>query len=419
MNMTAQPSGSTGDAPSKRIHIGWLDSLRALAALYVVLCHTAVTALPAMNHLRGLEMLVVGPFRYGGIAVALFIVLSGYSLMIPVTRAGGVLRGGALQFFYRRAKRILPTYYAAIVFCLVMIHFWVGHKTGTHWDSSLPVTWRGLALHLVMAQDLWSRSEIDYPMWSISVEWRIYFCFPLLVLLFRRYGSAPAAIAASVYALLAFLCLRHTPYVYAMPDYFALFALGMLACQIGLGANERLQAFRDDTRWGLVSAPFVAVWLCLLYIWRAQSTPAHIFIMDVAAGAVWFILLIALSKPGPNVLRSALSVKPLVFIGTFSYSIYLVHAPLLQIAWQYGVQPLHLSLVKGYLLTVVGGGSFIVAISYLFFLAFERPFLNMKRDRIPAKQLPDSESRGESSAATAAEGQDETSAKPELAATQP
>ena len=50
-----------------------------------------------------------------------FIVLSGYSLMIPAARNGGELVGGFRRYIFRRARRILPPYYAALICSIALI----------------------------------------------------------------------------------------------------------------------------------------------------------------------------------------------------------------------------------------------------------------------------------------------------------
>ena len=63
-----------------------------------------------------------GLFRHGHYAVAVFIVLSGFCLMLPVTRdPNGRLPGGFAAYLGRRARRILPPYYAALGMCWIAI----------------------------------------------------------------------------------------------------------------------------------------------------------------------------------------------------------------------------------------------------------------------------------------------------------
>jgi peptidoglycan/LPS O-acetylase OafA/YrhL len=125
-------------------------------------------------------------------AVALFIVLSGFCLMLPVVRHGAEIQGGAWQFFKRRARRILPPYYFALAISLLLIWTVIGQKTNTHWDASLPADGKAIWTHLLLLQDVFqdTSARINHVMWSISVEWRIYFLFPSAGPVLASCGSA-------------------------------------------------------------------------------------------------------------------------------------------------------------------------------------------------------------------------------------
>ena len=375
-----------------RVHLGWLDSLRALAALYVVMSHIVLIIWPQMRGFHGSTLAAAGPFRYGHSAVGLFIVLSGFSLMLPVTRGEGVLKSGAWIFFGRRAKRILPPYYGALGISLLLIYLLIGHKTGTCWDGAIPVTKADVWTHLFMLQDIFSFLKIDGPLWSIAVEWRIYFLFPVFILLFRKWGGGKTALgvlAAAFLVLLGFQSSGLSMLNGIMPAYYALFTMGMLACEISFGKQERLCALRGRTPWLSLAVPLLLLYMGLLYLWRGEISQVQHFIQDIVDGVLSAMLLIALSQSGKNNLRDFLMWRPLVFIGTFAYSIYLIHMPLAQIIWQYGVNPLHKTPLVTYFLMIVVGIPLMVGASFLFFLAFERPFLNTKRHETMAETARD------------------------------
>ncbi|WP_410959855.1 acyltransferase family protein, partial [Salmonella sp. SAL4356] len=69
----------------------------------------------------------------GHLAVSIFIVISGFCLALPVVAAGDRMRDGSLNFFKRRARRILPPYYGALAFSLLLIATVLGKKTGSLW----------------------------------------------------------------------------------------------------------------------------------------------------------------------------------------------------------------------------------------------------------------------------------------------
>ena len=95
------------DIPSP-IHLDFLDGLRGLSALFVVL-HHATGGVPREDVSRWLFRITSLLFLDGHYAVAVFIVLSGFSLMLPVVRSPDHrLRGGFLGYLKRCAWRILP-----------------------------------------------------------------------------------------------------------------------------------------------------------------------------------------------------------------------------------------------------------------------------------------------------------------------
>jgi len=76
--------------------------------------------------------------------------------MLPVIKHGGILKGGATNFFRKRARRILPPFYLAMGVSLLLISTLIGQKAGTHWDVSIPVTEKGIITHLLLIQDVFT-----------------------------------------------------------------------------------------------------------------------------------------------------------------------------------------------------------------------------------------------------------------------
>jgi peptidoglycan/LPS O-acetylase OafA/YrhL len=106
---------------STKIRLDYLDGMRGLAALYVVWFHIYLDAINTKSGIVQLPYLlhsIIEVFMsHGASSVAIFIVLSGYCLMLPVARSSdGKLRGGVIDYIKRRARRILPPYYAALFF---------------------------------------------------------------------------------------------------------------------------------------------------------------------------------------------------------------------------------------------------------------------------------------------------------------
>ena len=357
-------------------HLPYLDGLRGLAALYVVLHHALLQAVPnpplhAHNPLELAMRLLLG----GRYAVDLFIVLSGFSLMLPVLRNGGELSGGIWKFYLKRAKRILPPYYATLAISLLLIAFLIGKPTGTHWDGCLPVTWKGIVTHLLLLQDLFTDTSgrINHTLWSISVEWRVYLLFPVALWLWKRINPLNAAFAILFvsYAIFAIPTGAGLDIMAISPHYFGLFALGMLAAETCYSRNNLAVQLRKGVYWKSISA--VLALLAMTQGWRAPW-----FLEDLLIGVASACLLVGLSLSQKHPANLVLTWKPIVFLGSFAYSIYLFHAPILQIFSQYLAPHFHLDPNGQFLLSVTCGTAFSLVCSYVFYLTFEKPSLSYR-----------------------------------------
>ena len=234
--------------------LGFLDGLRALAALAVLLHRARLQVWPKAH---GFD---------GRLAVDLFIVLSGFCLTLPLLKTT-TLQGGALRFLGRRVRRILPAYYGALALSLALIWALIDAQTGSHWDVSLPVTRNGIIAHLVLLQDVFHPHEINHALWSIAVEWHIYFLFPLLVLAWRRLGPWANAGLAIALSLTGFHCLHNTVLTGVTVHFVGLFALGMLGASLAFGRAPRLECV-----WPTLTAALTAAVAILL----ARGFGAHL-----------------------------------------------------------------------------------------------------------------------------------------------
>ena len=165
--------------------LDYLDGVRALAALAVVYTHTFF----CVWYNTGLHGFVVDIYRalLGSTAVVFFIVLSGFCLTLPVAQTLALPRG-PLDFYLRRARRILPPYFACLLVSIILIWALIGPDPVTLWADTGTLSWRGIWTHLLLVQDIAGDRSINYPLWTIAVEWRIYFLLPVLLWAWRRWG---------------------------------------------------------------------------------------------------------------------------------------------------------------------------------------------------------------------------------------
>lgn len=376
--------------PAVKVHLRYLDSLRGLAALAVVVHHAMLQFDFSQAPLSTSQEWFLAAFQNGHYPVNFFIVLSGYCLMLPVLRADYALAGGALQFFKKRARRILPPYYCAVLLSLLLIALLVGTKTGTHWDVSIPVTRLDIITHLLLVHDVFidTGGKINHAFWSIAVEWRIYFTFPLLLLLWRKAGAVRTLVVVAGVVVVLLGALKYLHHLYPNinntpngidPHYLLLFALGMFGADAAFAGRSPAGRWTLG-QWGAGLAVLTAAIVALANLPVRYAKVPWQFI-DVLAG-LWGVCLLLVcnavqhSAAGRHaVAKAVLSWPPLVAVGTFGYSLYLVHAPLLQVLSQYVLGPLHLSAFTGFVLLATGGLGVIVLFAYVFFQVCERPFM--------------------------------------------
>jgi len=366
----------------KRPEFPYLDGLRGGAALVVVVYHAFLysgntgAAKEAMPWLAA----VVG---FGYIGVAVFIVLSGYVLMLPVaTTRDLTFRGGTWSFVKRRARRILPPYYAAVLFALLMVLIFpvMQQPADTAWDSKLPVTPAAIISHLFLVHDLspaWV-IKINGPLWSVAVEWQIYFVMALLLIPLWRRIPAPVIVGSLLVLTLVPLFLSKGLFLH--PWFVALFAAGMWAAQLTLAPKEpRALGLITILLIALVPVSIVVSKLLHLPTTGTAETTAG---LAVAAALVWLGRreLAGQRNPIARPLRS----RPMMYLGLFSYSLYLFHSPVLGLV-NLLTLPWGLPIWGQYLLVTFLGIPVAMAVSWAMFWVVERHFLNARQKHAKAE----------------------------------
>jgi peptidoglycan/LPS O-acetylase OafA/YrhL len=261
-----------------------------------------------------------------------------------------------------------------MAFSLLLVWLLIGQKTGTHWDVSIPVTGRSILLHLLLVQDLFAeQANINHVFWSISVEWRIYFLFPLIVLGWARLGALATALAAVALSYLLYQAAGAWLGNPLAAHYIGIFTMGAFAAAVAFPSGAAM-AWLQRLPWMGITAGMTLVLALTLFPDWWDGPHAHIYMADYLVG-VWTMALLATVAGNPEGwLGRALSFRPLVFVGTFAYSLYLIHAPLLQVLWQYVFWPLQGQPLWMFAALALVGTPFIIGFSYGFFLVCERPF---------------------------------------------
>lgn len=370
----------------------FLDGMRGLAALYVLLFHLYTPdGLPAAVR-HGLSWL-----RFGHYAVGIFIVLSGYSLMLPVARSrDGRIPGGVVDFFRRRARRILPPYYAAMACSLGILFLGRWGMNALHLVSGDKTLMSQLEpgniiTHLLLVQNWSARwvSGINGTHWSVAAEWQIYFLFPLLLLpLWRRFGGPAVVIAGLILGAAPLLLLppQHD-FHWTCPQYIGLFAMGMVGATINFSQRVGDRRLHDSLPWGVISALLFCLFCFIAkFMTRGVSPDGQLAVglpwtMDVLIGMAAASLIVFCTKTltGGEGRAKAWVLRPLesrwaTRLGLFSYSIYLMSLPI-EIKIRVVLQRVCHSDALIVALMFVVGAPLTLSLCYLFHLAFERRFM--------------------------------------------
>jgi peptidoglycan/LPS O-acetylase OafA/YrhL len=355
--------------------LAFIEGMRGVAALYVVLGHFCNMvdpgALWSKSNAPDWLQALMAPFQNGHLAVAAFIVISGFCLQLSLFGSKDGKIQDLKRFFKRRAWRILPPYYAALVFSLIVALTVTSQQAKPPFTQYVPVTWTNLTAHAFMVHNLsadWMY-KINGVLWSIAIEAQLYILFPLLVASLFRVGRFWLIALTSGLALALMGAVPETLKLY--PWYLPLFVVGMAAAHF---------AYRPNVRAG--TAPGLATTLAVLAVvmgslWaRKAAMPVSDAFIGFATAAALYVGSVA---PHAKIVQ-AFGWKPLVLLGGFSYSLYLMHHPIQQVLFVYRpgfiVGPVA-SLV--YLL--VFGLPLVLLLTYLFSQAFERPFMARKTSR--------------------------------------
>jgi len=328
---------------------GWIDSLRALSAVAVVLFHFNV--LPTVLPPGPVAAAWRGGWSYGYLGVAVFFVLSGYCLLPGWQRSLGLA-----DFLRRRVLRIMPPYWCSL---LLLAGLAVGGKilTGVNDIAALPRSPGTVAATLLLLTDpVTTLPALNWVYWSLSFLLVCYLLIGLLQLLPR-----PARIGALVglHDLLCLIDLAFHPEPHGalfFIRYWPVFGLGLALALLALDRP----------------AGRVMLGLSLVHAaWSAIHWPdfrPFLLVGGLTAG----LLVLARSRPFPR------GLVPLAEIGRFSYSLYLVHVPV-GILVLMRLTPVQFTSALQFILTQLLLLAATVAAARLFYLLAERPFLPRAR----------------------------------------
>lgn len=341
-----------------------LDSLRGVAALAVVVHHAAMMlyTIPFPTWINATPLRVIFD---GNDSVLIFFALSGFVLFLTVQKAEPF---GYVPYLVRRFMRLYVPFAAAILGSALLYVLvrpeaipgatrWLAHSSWQAPPSPSLVGW-----HLALTDD-GNLQGLDNVMWSLVQEARFSLVFPVLAWCVARNWLVSAVVAAFVSVAAHLVILHHAAGWRYDPaetlQYLFLFVGGAALALNAATVRACLERASRPTR--------IALWVASFLLVAFPVKSVFGIVAYVAA-----ISLVALCFADRDA-KGALSHPALTWLGRVSYSLYLVHVPILVAAAHlfYGKLPLPYIVLGAIALSLV-----VSEASYRF---IEKPAINVGR----------------------------------------
>ena len=293
-----------------------IDGLRALAVLPVILFHLGFNWIPG-----------------GYIGVDVFFVISGFLITSIIIKEYDLGKFSFKDFWLRRVRRILP-----VLIAVVLVSIFLG-KSLLYAPDIYYLGKQGIASLLSFANisqwltagNYWgfaAENSLLLHTWSLSVEEQFYLLFPILTILLLKYLRKWLALIILVFTILSALL-----FIYGSkhhPD-ATFYLLPTRAWELGSGAflailvNKNTQPVQGNQYLSIIG--FIVV-LASYFLIDGSAGVSPYIVMPVIGSA----LIILFSQADNSLIKKALSLSPVVYIGKISYSLYLWHWPVLVLA---------------------------------------------------------------------------------------
>ncbi len=300
-----------------------INGLRAFAVIAVVLFHFNSSWMP------------------GGFAgVDVFFVISGFLMTGIIFRGIEQDNFSILNFYVARANRIIP---ALALLCLVLLVF--------GWFYLTPIEYRALGKHAASSIGFLSNfiywTEAGYfdaashekwllHTWTLSVEWQFYIIYPLILVAMRKFLSIKTMKLTILLAtVLAFIFCVYSTYKWPNASYFLLSAR---AWEMLIGGVAYLYPFTlQEKKKKFVEVIGLALVIGSYFLISAENAwPGYLALFPVVGS-----FLIIQAQRNDSIITNNIVFQK---IGTWSYSIYLWHWPLVVIIYTFALPEYYIYL---------------------------------------------------------------------------
>lgn len=285
-----------------------------------------------IQFLRGFAVFIIllfhakiGPFQGGYLGVDIFFVISGFLITTLVVKHLQESDFSFKTFYYRRAKRLLPAAYVTLLGTAIASYFFLSESNFSDYQNQLfgALTFTTNFALADQSGNFDSASEMKplLHMWSLAIEEQFYLILPLALFFFHsRYWKLGVILGVIISLAGCFLLIEKYPEK-------TFYYLPTRAWELGFGCFGALYA--NNKTFKLLSKKLIIpAFLALLLLPIFPLSDIHPSI-DALLVCMATLLII---QSRPRVLDKNFFTQPLIRMGNYSYSLYLVHWPIFAFA---------------------------------------------------------------------------------------
>src|ERR1700690_2687799 len=331
-----------------------IDGLRAIAVLSVVFFHLGV------------------PLHGGFVGVDIFFTISGFLIGSIILRQTSDRIFTFAGFYERRIRRIFPALIVMLaVSCILAYEFLLPAELISFSKSLAAASFSLSNIFFWLQSGYFDAPASNTPLlhtWSLAIEEQFYVFLPVLLVILHRFS--PRRINLVIYSFAAVSLLISVYGAYQFPS-AAFYLLHTRAWELLIGTALALEGFpklrgpfvREAA--GIAGLLLIAFALLFYHSWTPFPGLAA---LPPCLGTA---LIIAAGESGKNTVGRLLSLRPIVFVGLISYSLYLWHWPLI-VFYKFGF-------------TVIDGLSHIQSQAFLFALSLVLATLSWRFVEMPVR----------------------------------
>lgn len=362
-----------------------MDGVRGLAILMVMFLHIFI---PASTLSKNTFFIFLNRVAYvGWIGVDIFFVLSGFlitSILLNTRNKPNYFK----NFYARRILRIFPLYFLVILAIFLLMPL-LSPETAAADRATWPYYVFYLQNWLAIPQlKLGTAPPLINPTWSLAIEEQFYLIWPALIFLLSRRKLVILSLIILVLSVALRLTIFHfwgsvphiVDFLYFSSitrfDGFAVGALIAIAFQ-----SERWKLISSRIAWPLLIVTLggiITIGLRNGIVPLQQNYYLDTWGYSLIALATGALMVIVMTSPRQMILSRFFRSRVLTFFGKYSYSMYLIHYPIVSILFNAITQPRQNS-IKTWLFFVVTTFGLTVVGSLLTWHLLEKPMLKLKK----------------------------------------